>query len=99
MDITEKSEVPSVEMAIRILDFLSRYKNKRSTLTEIHKKLGINKSTCLRVLRTLKKHKYVFYDESEKKYGLGVSLVVLGTRAAEFSDALEIVKPFSADGT
>lgn len=94
MKNTSNTEVPSVELAIRILDFLSRYKNKRSTLTEIQKKLDINKSTCLRILRTLKKHGYVHYYESTKQYSLGVSLVVLGTRAAEFSDVLEIVKPY-----
>ncbi|MCL6446610.1 MAG: IclR family transcriptional regulator [Armatimonadetes bacterium] len=94
MNEEEKSDVPSVEAAARILDFLSRYKHKRSTLTEICQKLGLNKSTCLRILRVLKKYQFVSYDEETKKYGLGVYLVVLGARAAEFSDHLEIVRPY-----
>lgn len=89
----EKSEVPAVETAVRILDFLSRYKNRRSTFTEIYQKLGISKSTCLRILRVLKKYQLVTYDEETRKYSLGVYLVVLGARAAEFSDRLEIVRP------
>lgn len=90
----EKSDVPAVETAVRILDFLSRYKNRRSTFTEIHQKLGLNKSTCLRILRILKKYQLVTYDEETKRYGLGVYLVVLGARAAEFSDQLEIIRPY-----
>lgn len=94
MNNEEKSDVPSVEAAAKILDFLSRYKHRRSTLTEICQKLGLNKSTCLRILRVLKKYQFVSYDEETKKYGLGVYLVVLGARAAEFSDHLEIVRPY-----
>lgn len=89
----EKTEVPALETAVKILDFLSRYRYRRSTFTEIYQKLGINKSTCLRILRVLKKYQLVSYDEETKKYSLGVYLVVLGARAQEFSDRLQIVRP------
>lgn len=94
MKTESKSAVPSVEAAIRILGFLSRYKNRNSTLSEISNKLAINKSTCLRILRVLKKYQMVSYDESTKEYSLGVYLVVLGARASEFCDELEISKPY-----
>jgi len=89
-----KSPVPSVDAAIRILDFLSRYKNRESSLSQISQKLEINKSTCLRILRVLNEYQMVSYDENTKKYSLGVYLVVLGARASEFSDTLGISKPY-----
>lgn len=89
-----KSPVPSVDAAIRILDFLSRYKNKESSLSEISQKLDISKSTCLRILRVLNEYQMVSYNKNTKKYSLGVYLIVLGARASEFSDELGISKPY-----
>ncbi len=95
----KKSAVPSVEFAVRILDFLSRYKNRRSTLTEISQALAMSKSTCLRILRVLNENRFVHYDEETRKYSLGEYLVILGTRAAEFSDKLAVSLPVLKDLT
>ncbi|MFA7468056.1 MAG: IclR family transcriptional regulator [Desulfotomaculaceae bacterium] len=90
----EKSAVPAVEAAIRIIDLLSRYKTRKSTLSQIAKRLNLNKSTCLRILRELNKHQVVSYNEDTKMYSLGIYLVVLGERASEFSTKLDIAKPY-----
>jgi DNA-binding IclR family transcriptional regulator len=91
--INKKSAVPSVEYAVRILDFLSRFKNRQSTLTEIAHSLSLSKSTCLRILRVLYENRFVRYDEETKKYSLGEYLVILGSRAADFSDKLAVARP------
>lgn len=88
-----KPAAPSVEFAVRILDFLSRYKNRKSSLTEISRALSISKSTCLRILRVLHENRFVQYDEETRKYGLGEYLVILGARAADFSDKLAVSRP------
>ncbi|MBC7342510.1 MAG: IclR family transcriptional regulator [Clostridia bacterium] len=88
-----KSEVPAVDTAIRIIEFLSRYRHRRSTCSEIATALGINKSTCLRILRVLQSHRFVSYYSDTKRYSLGVKLVVLGSRALEFIDYLKLVQP------
>lgn len=92
-ETSEKSQVPAVEVAIKILEYLSRFKHRTSTLSEISKDLAINKSTCLRILRVLESHRFVSYDQLSKQYGLGSYLVVLGFRASEFINYLELAKP------
>ncbi len=92
--LQKKSAVPSVEFAIRILDFLSRFKNHKSTLTEISQSLSISKSTCLRILRVLQENRFVHYNEETRKYSLGAYLIILGARAADFSDRLAVSRPY-----
>lgn len=90
----EKYFAPSVDMAARILKYLSRYKTKQGTLSEISKALEINKSTCLRVLKTLEQHSLIFYNSETRKYSLGIYTAVLGSRVHETLDYLSYVKPF-----
>lgn len=87
---------PSVEAAIRILDYLSRFKTRKSTLTEISQALSITKSTSLRILRVLCYYNMLRYEEETRKYCLGEYLVVLGSRAADFSNKLAVSRPHLA---
>lgn len=84
--------VPSVELSARILKLLSRYKYKTCSLTEITDKLKVNKTTCLRVLRTLEHQDFVSYDQDTKKYSLGPYLIPLGNRASELINHVAIAK-------
>lgn len=90
----ERSEVPAVETAIKILEYLSRFKHRASTLSDISRNISINKSTCHRILKVLENYNFVFYNEEKKQYSLGSHLVVLGARASEFIDYLELSKPY-----
>jgi len=95
MDIKQtRSEVPAVEAAIKILEYLSRFKHRTSSLSDIARNLSINKSTCHRILKVLENHHFVFYQEATKQYSLGSHLVILGARASEFIDYLELSKPY-----
>ena len=77
-----RSEVPALESTIKILEYLSRYNHRASSLADICKDVNINKSTCHRILKVLENHNYVVYNEDKKQYSLGSSLVVLGARAS-----------------
>jgi IclR family KDG regulon transcriptional repressor len=81
-------QVPSVALAARILKMLSRYKYRSCSLKEIAEKLEVNKTTCLRVLRTLEKEDFVKYDPDTRRYSLGPYLIPLGTRASELNDTV-----------
>lgn len=89
----EKSEVPALEAAIKILEYLSRYNRKERSLSQISKNLSINKSTCHRILKVLNHYRYVSFDEETKQYTLGSYLIVIGSRASEFIDYLKLAKP------
>lgn len=86
--------VPSVDYSAKILIFLSRYKNRQSTLTEISSNLGINKSACFRILKTLETNNFVYYNAEIKKYSLGYYISVLGERVSENSDYLVVVNKY-----
>lgn len=91
--------VPSVDLAARILQLLSRYRTARSTLTEVATATGDSKTTCLRVLKTLEGHGLVRYDDDTHRYSLGISAVVIGARAEESLDYVSYVKPCLAEAS
>ncbi|AST91012.1 MULTISPECIES: IclR family transcriptional regulator [Sutcliffiella] len=78
--------IPSVYSALNILEFLTKEKYKKSTLTELSSALGISKSTCLRILKTLELKDYVHFDPISKRYKLGSYLIFLGLRSKEMND-------------
>lgn len=78
--------VPSVELSMRILKLLSRYKYRSCSLKDISELMSTNKTTCLRVLRTLEREDFIKYDVETKKYSLGPYLIPLGNRALELND-------------
>ncbi|CAM3844617.1 IclR family transcriptional regulator [Aeromicrobium ponti] len=78
--------IPSVYSALNILEFLTKEKHKQSTLTELSSALGISKSTCLRILKTLELKDYVHFDPISKRYKLGSYLISLGLRSKEMND-------------
>jgi DNA-binding IclR family transcriptional regulator len=82
--------VPSVALAMQILTMLSRYKHKSCSLKDISDLTGTNKTTCLRVLRTLERENFVRYDAETKKYSLGQYLIPLGNRAIQLNDSVAL---------
>ena len=86
--------VPVIVSTGRILQYLSNHENQKSSLSEISQALGISKSTCFRILRTLEDMNYVTYDKQSKRYSLGSYLVVLGSRAMEQLDFLTLGKKY-----
>lgn len=87
-----KPGAPAVEAAIRILTYLSRYRNRNRTLAEISRDLELNKSTCYRILNVLTDYNLINYDRENKKFSLGTYLIILGSRAQEFNDYLKLAQ-------
>jgi len=86
--------VPAVYSAGRILQYLAGFHHPRATLSQIATSLDLNKTSCLRILRTLDSQGFVHYDEPTKTYSLGILLVVFGSRAVEQNDYLAASLPY-----
>lgn len=89
--------VPSVDSAMRIIELLTKEKFRSATLTNISTELEINKSTCLRILKTLEYHEMIVCDEFIKEYSLGPNLIPLGKRAQELNDYIRVASSFLPD--
>lgn len=69
---------PAVARAVQILDYLANTKSDAG-LSEIASAIGLNKSTCFNILRTLADNALVIKDARFPVYRLGPKLVELGT--------------------
>ncbi|WP_158232504.1 IclR family transcriptional regulator [Sporosarcina sp. P13] len=92
--MTDRSLVPALDSSIGILELLAKEGFKSANLTEISTALSINKSTCLRILRTLESNGFVTLDEDLKVYSLGASLISLGNHAREVNDYIEVASSY-----
>jgi len=70
--------VKSVTKALQILKCFS-FNCPILSLTELSRITGLNKTTVLRILRTLKKHGFVEIMPQEGKYAIGVEIYKLGS--------------------
>lgn len=68
---------------MRVLDFLARHPGQRFGVSELARRLGLSKPTCLGIVTTLSDAGYLVRDPSDKTYRLGPSLITLGHRAQE----------------
>ncbi len=93
-NIKQKSASPAVESSIKILKYLSRRISNHCTLTQLSSALDINKSTCLRILRTMCDEDILSYNKETKTYSLGIRLIMLGSRAAEYTDYINLAQPY-----
>jgi DNA-binding IclR family transcriptional regulator len=94
-----KYSVPALENAFTILKLLSRKRFQESTVTEIANALSLNPATCYRILQSLEGLSIVRYLEDKKRYTLGPYLVVLGERAKEHLNYINIIMPYLEDLT
>lgn len=69
--------VKSVEKALEILRSFS-FNSPTLSLTQLSKATGLNKTTVLRLLRTLEKHGFVEASIKDGKYTIGVQIYKLG---------------------
>ncbi len=70
--------IQSVDRALRILDLFNEH-NSEMKITEISRKLDLNKSTTHSLLKTLKEHDYIKQDVNSGKYSLGLKLLERGS--------------------
>lgn len=83
--------IQSVQKALRILKIFLGENDKQMTLTEISNEINLTKSSTMRLLFTLQNEGFISYDESTKKYSLGLMVVRLGMSKYENLDWRTIV--------
>ncbi|MEU7565141.1 IclR family transcriptional regulator [Streptomyces fradiae] len=79
----------TVDRALSILPLLAR---GPADLGQVAARLGVHKSTALRLLRTLHEHGLV-HRQQDQRYRLGARLFALAHEAAESLDVREIAHP------
>jgi len=74
---------PPTERVVAVLDFLARHPNERFGVSELARRLGLSKPTCLGIVGTLAAVDYLVRDAQDKTYRLGPALISLGHTAQE----------------
>jgi len=74
---------PPTQRVVEVLDYLARHPHDRYGVSELARRVGLSKPTCLGILTTLTEAGYLSRDRDAKTYRLGPSLIALGTRAQE----------------
>ena len=76
-------ESPPTTRVVRILDFFAGHPDARFGVSELARRLGLSKPTCLGIVTTLAAAGYLIRDAGDKTYGLGPALITLGHKAQE----------------
>jgi DNA-binding IclR family transcriptional regulator len=74
---------PPTERVVAVLDFLARHPHDRFGVSELARRLGLSKPTCLGIVTTLTDSDYLVRDARDKTYRLGPALISLGHTAQE----------------
>ncbi|KXO90070.1 ArsR family transcriptional regulator [Tsukamurella pulmonis] len=75
---------PPTARVVAVLEFLSRHERERFGISELARRVGLSKPTCLGIVATLVESGYLLRDDRDKTYRLGPALIPLG-RAARTS--------------
>lgn len=81
-DVTGRASPPT-ERVVAILDFLAARPEERFGVSELARRIGLSKPTCLGIVTSLADAGYLVRDAADKTYRLGPSLITLGHRAQE----------------
>ncbi|ORV51781.1 ArsR family transcriptional regulator [Mycolicibacter engbaekii] len=92
---------PPTERVVTVLQFLARHPDQSFGVSELARRTGLAKPTCLGIANALADAGYLRRDDSEKTYRLGPGLISLG-RAAQQSlrvgpEAREHLRRLSAE--
>jgi DNA-binding IclR family transcriptional regulator len=74
---------PPTERVVAVLDFLAAHPHDRFGLSDLARRLGLSKPTCLGIVTSLTEARYLVRDARDKTYGLGPQLISLGHTAQE----------------
>jgi DNA-binding IclR family transcriptional regulator len=74
---------PPTQRVVEVLDFLARHPQDRFGISELARRTGQSKPTCLGIVTTLAESGYLVRDAEDKTYRLGPSLIALGHVAQE----------------
>jgi DNA-binding IclR family transcriptional regulator len=74
---------PPTDRVVAILDFLAGRPGERFGVSELARRVGLSKPTCLGIVTSLTDAGYLVRDAADKTYRLGPSLITLGHKAQE----------------
>lgn len=74
---------PPTDRVVRILDFLAGRPAEHFGVSELARRVGQSKPTCLGIVTSLTDAGYLVRDAADKTYRLGPSLITLGHNAQE----------------
>lgn len=80
---TARRVSPPTDRVVVILDFLGGRPTERFGVSELARRVGLSKPTCLGIVTSLAEAGYLIRDHADKTYRLGPSLITLGHRAQE----------------
>jgi DNA-binding IclR family transcriptional regulator len=78
-----KMSVQALERGLQILRILSAAGRNGSRLIDLHRKMGLSKSTIHRLLASLRSHSFVEQVSDTKRYRLGNEIALLGWSVAQ----------------
>lgn len=84
--------IPAVERAVRVLDYLAAHPDRRFNVSELARRLEINKASCHAVVLTLVECKYLVRHSEDKSYSLGPAVVPLAQAAIDPHRGLDEAK-------
>ncbi len=90
--------IQSVQKALKVLKIFDST-HQEMTLTELSNISSISKGSMIRILTTLQKENFISYNEKNKKYQLGIALYKLGNNVFNFSDLVNVARPYLEDST
>ncbi len=86
--------IGAVDRALDILIYLY-HEGREKGISEMSRDLGLNKSTIHRNLTTLANKGFVYQNEDNGKYWLGMKLYAIGKVVEDNLTLTEIIKPFT----
>lgn len=73
---------PAVDRVVALLDFLARHPDDEYSLSELARRLDLNKATAHSMLAALTDAGYLLRNPVDKTFGLGPALVAIGNAAS-----------------
>lgn len=89
----KEDSAQTIDRAMQIIKSFS-VNEKKLSLADLHRKLGLAKSTLQRILNTLVNHGVLDKDERQKTYQLGIELYFLGQIVEKNTSLMATAKPF-----
>ncbi|AXB41725.1 IclR family transcriptional regulator [Amycolatopsis albispora] len=86
-------EVKSAARTLELLELLAARRNRPARLRELSEALGMPRSSCYALLRTLAKYGWVRTDASGTLYGIGIRALLAGTTYLDTDPCVRVAKP------
>ena len=83
---------PGAERVVAVLNFLTAHPDESFTLSELARRLDLNKATCHALLMTLTESGYLLRHPSRMTYMLGPALVAIGSAAQGQFQAVDFAR-------